>query len=205
MNDLLPNIVRLIQRYHSLKMPRIIHFIWVGSQIPVKYIYNIINVVIGNPNFRVYVWIDNPQGYGSHIQKHDILLSAPNIHLRNASTIFPRIVKLIPRAKYLIPYYERERIGIFTNYAAAADILRLFILYIYGGIYLYTDIKLSMDYSQATLLNLEPKFYTHVTISNAKKFIVNNDLMAAPPESVVIRKSIELVVQRYTHVNPEIL
>lgn len=40
-------------------IPRCIHFVWLGSNVPLKYIYNINNVAIHNPDFIIYVWLDD--------------------------------------------------------------------------------------------------------------------------------------------------
>lgn len=183
----------------SLKMPKLIHFIWIGSKIPLKYVLNIINVAINNLNFVIIVWFDHNNRF---LNCDDVLTSIPkNIIIKNISLLFPKIIKKLPSISNLEIFYKRECIGIFANFAAGADILRLLILYLYGGIYLDVDIKTKSLFCPLVLDN--DKFYIH--ISSEKRQIINNDLIACSKNCLLIKKIILEMQSRYLNENSEVL
>ena len=93
------------------KIPKIIHFIWVGSVIPHKYIKSIISCKIINPLWNIYLWYDNPNTNNislSGIEKH---------HISELNII------------------TQDSYNFINNYGFKADLLRLEIVNIHGGIY----------------------------------------------------------------------
>ena len=93
------------------KIPKIIHFIWIGSVIPKKYIKNITNCKEINPSWNVFLWYDNSDTGKIKIEgikKH---------HVDNLNLI------------------TKDSYNFINNYGFKADLLRLEIVNIYGGIY----------------------------------------------------------------------
>jgi hypothetical protein len=45
--------------YKALPVPRKIHFIWIGSDVPRKYIWNIFSFTRVNPQHEVLLWVEN--------------------------------------------------------------------------------------------------------------------------------------------------
>ncbi len=103
---------------NSDNVPLIIHFIWIGSIIPEKYINNIKTYVKNNPNYKIFLWLD-------HLDKIELLIKEDNIIIKNVNTD----ISLINKNEY----------NLINNYGFKADILRYEIIYNFGGIYSDVD------------------------------------------------------------------
>lgn len=96
------------------EIPQSIHFIWIGSDVPKKYIENIHTYMKKNPKYTIYLWID-----------HDITNAInKKIQLRNVNTLELINSKI----------YQHE-----SNFGAKADILRYEIIFQEGGMYMDID------------------------------------------------------------------
>ena len=91
-------------------IPKLIHFIWIGSKIPEKYIQSIRMCLTQNPSWTIFLWVDD-----NNINKTDI-----GVDLKHINEI-----DLIAQESY----------NFINNYGFKADILRLEIIHAYGGIY----------------------------------------------------------------------
>lgn len=138
-----------------------LHYIWVGGKLPRNYFDNIIN--LNAPEYEKHIWTDNPDVLRKAISQSplcdkislqmvsvDSKIEEPG-HKKPVIYIhsLKEVVKLIKEnctpfaAKYLIKILTTEGLGIFANYAAKSDFIRLIVLYFKGGIYLDTDIQYS--------------------------------------------------------------
>lgn len=113
-------------------IPKKVHFVWIGKRIPQQYINNIRSFVVRNPDYEFNLWIDHPMNF----LHSEALLDAAKLHLRirdlnEAATHLPCELRAI---------FERERHGVYPNFAAASDIVRVQILLEEGGIYFDTDV-----------------------------------------------------------------
>ena len=104
-------------------VPNIIHFIWIGSVVPEKYVKNMLTYYDKNPEYIIYFWHD----YDVCESDMGELWGRKNFVLRSLKK--DRCDVNI-RNKYI---FENE-----TNMGCKADIIRYEIVYQYGGI--YTDI-----------------------------------------------------------------
>ena len=96
------------------ELPNILHFIWIGSKIPDKYIENINTYIENNPNYQIWLWHDNSTIY----------IDNKNIQLHHISEF------------EIINKYGFDTMSI---WAGKADILRYEIIYNYGGMYIDVD------------------------------------------------------------------
>jgi len=107
---------------NSIIMEKNIHFIWIGSVINDKYMNTVINCKKINVNYSIYLWIDE------NTLTPDILdiFENNNIITKNIYN------ELINDELELYVYNQIQK---FNNYGYKADIIRLYIVYKYGGIY----------------------------------------------------------------------
>ena len=120
--------------------PKKLHFIWVGTPIPEKYVKNIKKWRKKNPDYEVYLWTDSGSVTPSLVAKAQ----------ENAASTGVKIMDLQGNMKQFLTdpnvtngrLYNDEVSGNHANYAAASDILRLEILSHpdFGGVYIDTDI-----------------------------------------------------------------
>lgn len=101
--------------YEIKTVPKILHFIWIGSMIPNKYIDNLNTYIENNDSYEIYLWIDINYDF-----------KIPGVKIININSI---------------DIINKHELNILDNYGAKADILRLEILYKYGGIYSDIDSK----------------------------------------------------------------
>lgn len=95
------------------QMEKNIHFIWIGSKIPDKYIDNI-KTYLHNYLYTIYLWIDT----------NSIDVKIDNVCIKHIDEL---------------NFTNKDIFLKETNYGAKADILRYEIVYNYGGIYCDVD------------------------------------------------------------------
>jgi mannosyltransferase OCH1-like enzyme len=103
---------------------KIIHFIWIGAQIPKKYSDTVENCKRINDEYRVICWVDNT----SMSSETRELLIRKGLEVRN-------IYSYLNEEDDELNKYVLKLIKLFENYGYKADIIRLFVVYKYGGIY----------------------------------------------------------------------
>ena len=97
-------------------VPERLHFIWIGSQLPLKYIINIETFRTQNKQYEIYLWMDND----TSLQ----MLQNKSFHVQKLQTSL-----LMNR-----DIYEYE-----TNFGAKSDIFRYEVVFQHGGIYYDID------------------------------------------------------------------
>lgn len=116
----------------STSIPKKIHFVWVGSDIPGQYLNHIAQyrTLARQSGFEVNIWTDK----SAHIVNpaRAIELNLADLHLRDIRTLDPSNTELWR-------CIDKESVGA-HNYAAAADILRLMVLKEEGGYYFDVDL-----------------------------------------------------------------
>ena len=119
-------------------IPKIIHFIWVGSQLPEKYIDNINTYIDNNPNYEIWIWHDN----NTHLDK------VSNLHISTGSADSADSADSAgstdnSRCKMQninqIQFTNALGINKMQKWAGKADIIRYEIIYNYGGMYIDVD------------------------------------------------------------------
>ena len=114
----------------AVLIPRKLHWVWMGKEMPERYVANIRTFVARNPDYEINIWMDKKMNFEKPLALADSG-KFPYV-LRDFNEVFPI---MNPRLR---AQFERERSGVFPNYAAASDILRVHILE-EGGIYVDTD------------------------------------------------------------------
>lgn len=103
-------------------IPKLIHFIWIGSKIPSKYIDNVLSYAKNNSNYTIYIWLDD-NTLSQNIKDFSLM---NNIELHNINEII---------------LINKKGFELMENYGGKADILRYEIIYNYGGMYIDIDSK----------------------------------------------------------------
>lgn len=129
------------------KLPDLLHFIWIGSKIPEKYIDNVLSYSKNNPNYIIYIWLDNNT---LDINNNNLDKLPTNIQLHNIDEI-----NLI----------NEKGFNLMTNYGGKADILRYEIIYNYGGMYIDIDSRSKKSFDDIfykPYVCIELKFYNNI-------------------------------------------
>ena len=109
---------------NTIELPKIIHFIWIGAHIPKKYVDTIENCKRINNEYRVICWIDN-----------NSMSTETQEYLINCGLEIKNIYNYLNENPNQIKKYVSELLNHFDNYGYKADIIRLYVVYNYGGIY----------------------------------------------------------------------
>lgn len=135
-----------LEKVHDFqKIPKIIHFVWVGTyKLPQKNMKRIMDWQAANPDFEVYLWTDKKSTperiwgeYGSQFQALKVEELPKNLSIP--------IVKCIEEEKISNPIIRHEIDQLLPNYGAASDLLRYRLLYKYGGAYFDSDVLNGKD------------------------------------------------------------
>ena len=105
-------------------VPKKLHWVWFGSQLPTKYVFNIEAMAVINHGYEVYLWSDHPS-----LQLKDTLeKQGVKYHYKNIT-------------RYLEDglFVNGDLILKEKNLAGKADYLRMEAVYLEGGIYQDTD------------------------------------------------------------------
>ncbi len=98
----------------DLAIPPRVHFVWIGSTVPAKYLENVFEFERHNPGWQVNLWVDRL------VQLHG---------LRFAHDVGPVLARM----------RNRDLFAAETSMAAKADLLRYELIYQQGGVYLDID------------------------------------------------------------------
>ena len=106
------------------QIPKKLHWVWFGTELPDKYVTNIEKSGLDNPDWGVFLWSEIPsQQLDERMQKHNI-----TYHFKN-------ITKYIEEGLFVNGDLINEEI----NPAGKSDYLRLEVIHLEGGIYQDTD------------------------------------------------------------------
>ena len=97
-------------------LPPVLHMTWLGSPLPPKFAPNILSYVSLNPDHELWLWLDS--------SPDTVNIGHKQIRVRDVNKE---------------TWTTRDMLDSSTNFAMKSDILRLEILYKYGGIYLDID------------------------------------------------------------------
>lgn len=121
-----------LETYYNIDEKNI-HFIWIGSNIPEKYVDNILKCKELNPDYKIYVWLDK--------QASEKLLN--NVTCED-----------LTKFKSM----HEEILNTISSNAGKADILRYEIVYQYGGIYSDVDVIFVKPFDD----NFNKSFVSHI-------------------------------------------
>ena len=178
------------KRKLSFEIPRKLHFIWIGSNVPEKYLHNIFSFF--SADYDITLWTDNENSYCKTLSE---LNMSRKLIIKNIKTVIEEIHTYMPNIGALTQCMWREMIGLYYNRAAAADILRLYILYIHGGIYMDVDIRTLLKFRGFGQLIC--KHGVLYRCNGKTKLGGNNDIIASIPFSSLIKQMILTSLARY--------
>ena len=110
-------------------LPRVLHMTWLGSPLPPKFAPNILSYVSLNPDHELWLWLDT--------SPDNVNIGHKQIRVRDVNKE---------------TWTTRDMLDRSTNFAMKSDILRLEILYKYGGIYVDIDSMALRSFGKSLLI-----------------------------------------------------
>ncbi len=134
-----------------------IHFIWIGDDISEKYILNIYSFLVRNKDYKIFIWTDRYNCINNTLCKMNI---SHNFNVKLVSELFTNLQHDFPQLFYNM---IQESCGTYKNLAVESDILRIYILLKFGGIYIDTDTNAcNLMLRQSRELNFKEKGFGNV-------------------------------------------
>ncbi len=179
------HILQALQYADAVRIPKIIHHVWLGSSLP-EYAQHFRQTwITQHPDWTFVLWTDHPESeYGTVVlqsfQELQEYLKRPDreqfvqVHMGNLN--FENMHAYRNVAK---------------NYGEKSDIIRYEILYNIGGLYVDTDFECLMSFDE---FHYCCDFYTGV--SHTKEFVLYNGLIASVARHAIMRQSIDHLKNR---------
>jgi len=174
------NISALKKPSETLKIPKVIHFIWLGPKpFPRESIENVRNWIAHHPDWTIKFWTDR-----------DRPLPHPRMKLCK--------VKDFPFQK-LEPYFHSSE-----NFGERSDILRYEILFQEGGVYVDHDVKCMKSFAPFHLAydlycGMEVPYPT--TLSSS--VLPTNNIVGSKPGHIVLSKSMDWLVLHWDQIEKD--
>lgn len=171
------NIPLLSESGQTQKIPKILHFIWVGPEnFPRESIANVRSWVKRHPGWTIYFWTDLKRAVPYSKMERKFIHELPA----------GRLTSLVDKTE---------------NYAEKADLLRYEILLNYGGIYIDHDVKCFKSFDEITkafdlFCGLEVPFQTPLDSS----VFPTNNLIGAKPQHPVLFSCIDKICKRWNEI-----
>ncbi len=168
------NIAYLQHLPTHMKIPKVIHFIWVGPKaFPFESVENVRTWIAHHPDWKIKFWSDRKR-----------VLPHPSMELCLIETLSPFRLKAL---------YRRS-----DNYAEKSDLLRLEILYNEGGVYADHDIKCFKSFDS---LNRAYDFYCGMEVpyptSLSSSVLPTNNILGARPGHPLIPRCMEWLEENW--------
>ena len=191
-------------------IPTKLHFIWVGNPLPANYVANLLSWVIGNPFYDVSLWTESKmldETIEKVITYYDAEHREPehgpaqiittfsgkmiSIDAGDSMPLQVQINNLSTLTPLSDPMLLQEELTTWRNYGTSSSILRCWILYQEGGVYMDFDV-----YPLGSLPAVlpAPKGILFGEVAMFTSNVLVNALIAAPAKSdhvVAISKRLE--------------
>jgi len=167
-------------------VPKIVHMIWVGSNLPNQYYRGPVSVAKLNPGYEIYLWVSDRD----HV-KVEYLQDFDNIHL-----------KIIGQERW----ENQDLMDRSTNYAMLADVLRLDILYRFGGIHADVDSYAKRSFGpvfKSEFLTYFPHDWNKSLQGGRSQ--IQNQMMGMPKDSAFMKFAMECLRENFDDHSPTIL
>lgn len=195
-------------RLDSPFTPKIINFVWIGSNIPPKYLFEIQKLAAAGKRdgFEVNLWVDNKDKYmknhlmGNRFNSNLNLIDINELRIQMATDPFYQENNRLAR---FISCVEREAIG-FYNYAAVSDLIRYEILRQKGGYYFDTDIEFFLE-DKRLIPDTLPKGIKIVGYrTNWGNIAQSPSMIASTPNHPALEKNIVNILNQYQELDTSV-
>ncbi len=171
-----------------------IHYIWIGGELKIEYI-NALSAMVKLcqiKSIELCLWTDNTSRINNVLELKN--LSSNGVTIKNTEDLISELINnnkafgLDDKSREYILKTVLFEYAVAPNYATIADIFRLMILFLEGGLYLDIDLRLIYTFE----LNNQKHFNTEYTYQNAKyERITENDEAKAKAEAAASARNLE--------------
>merc|ERR1719356_1034405 len=117
------------------EVPKVIHFIWLDHPMPKNYANNVARVMAKNPGWQVLLWLNENSTDASALTGAIDTETAKRLHKMRVE-------------EYKDQFHNWEMIAKEQNVGGRSDLIRLEAVYLFGGIYMDTDVYANHGFNE---------------------------------------------------------
>ncbi|PXX51581.1 Mannosyltransferase OCH1 and related enzymes [Pseudomonas sp. LAMO17WK12:I10] len=183
-------------------IPKIAHFAWEGGELPQLFLYNVLNFKRLNPEYDVFFWTSRPMSFFKALDRamesttpdRGMVSMTPayrymafhqgkKINVENPAEAYAQV------SPEIRGFYEREKSGPYSNFAAASDITRLVLMHVMGGLYMDVDVSTVQPIQQIGRGN---KLFMY---RSGERY--GNAVLASAPKTNATQRVLEFLMSTY--------
>jgi mannosyltransferase OCH1-like enzyme len=175
-----------IRPQKELKIPKILHYIWLGRKLPQEYIPFLETFKQNHPDWTFIYWVDNPENYDLGTE-----FSCDNFNLLEQALHDQKLPgnQIVINVKKL-PFENRIFFDEATNYGEKSDILKWEIIYQFGGAYIDVDME---SLKALTILHHMYDFYTGIQPLDTNLVQLGAAIFGACPRHPILKHCIDTI------------
>lgn len=174
----------------TVRIPRIIHAIWLGGPLPALGKRCLKSWALHHPDWTIILWVDNPCNYH---HGECITVAAFEQNGMRGAHLSKRFVIDVAQ----LPLHNRAAFDDAKNYGRKSDILKWELIYRYGGLYVDTDFMCLASFDR---LHYTYDFYTGIQPLDIEVLALGAALFAARPQHPILARCV-FDIDTYTNVN----
>jgi len=175
-----------IRPQHVCKIPKILHYIWLGKKLPVQYKPFLETWLANHPDWTFVFWVDNPENYdlGKVFEGFTFndLKKYLNVPIDNEKRIVMDVKNLTFENR---KFFDETR-----NYGQRSDILKWEVVYRFGGVYIDVDFE---SIKPLDMLNYMYDFYTGIQPLDTSFIQLGAALFAARPGHPILKHCVQTI------------
>lgn len=178
------NNLSVIKSTGILQIPHVTHMVWLGNKFPNCYLQYRTSWMQYNPKWAHVLWVDNPVNYSLGIVVDSIDHLAQDLSAGKYDGKY--VIVDIKNLKFK----NQKAINEATCFAEKADIMRLEIIYNFGGLYIDADFECCRSFD---ILNDSYAFYVGIQPLDFPLLTVANGLFGASRYHPILKKAIDSI------------
>jgi len=168
------------------KIPKILHYIWLGKKLPVQYKPFLDTWIKNHPDWTFVFWVDNPENYNLGKLFKDFTFDDLKKYL-NAPIDNEKMIVIDVKN---LTFDNRKFFDETRNYGQRSDILKWEVVYRFGGVYIDVDFE---SIKPLDMLNYMYDFYTGVQPLDTSFIQLGAALFAARPGHPILKHCVETI------------
>lgn len=166
------------------QIPHVTHMVWLGKKFPDAYLPYRASWQYYNPEWTYVIWVDNPVNYslGRVIDTVEHLAE----DLSSGKYMGESLVVDIKNMKF----QQQKALESATCFAEKSDIIRLEVIYNFGGLYVDTDFECTRSFD---ILHDCYTFYAGIQPLDTNLFVVTNGIFGASRYHPILKVTIDLI------------
>ncbi|KKP29179.1 MAG: hypothetical protein UR12_C0013G0009 [candidate division TM6 bacterium GW2011_GWF2_30_66] len=177
------------------KVPKILHYIWLGKKLPEQYMQYLNSWFKYQPDWTYVFWVDNSKNYDlGELKNFDLDDLKKYLEASNINNL-PEQKKIVIDVKN-INFDNKKFFYESRNYGQRSDILKWEALYRFGGVYIDVDFECI---NPLDILNHTYDFYAGIQPLDTGIIQLGSAIVAACPHHPILKRCVETIKDDWIH------